>query len=292
MDYLDPSTLAATLQTLVAAWGLKVLGALAIVLIGRLVAGSLRALAARGFKGARVDETLVPFLANLVYAGVLTFVILAALQVLGVPTTSAIAVVGAAGLAVALAFQGTLSNFSSGVLLLTFRPFKVGDFVEAAGVSGTVQEVGVFFSILHTPDNIRVVMPNSKVSGEVVLNYTANDTRRIDLVMGVGYDDDLEVAMRTMHEVITADERVLTEPEPMVAVHELGASSVDFVVRPWVRTEDYWATRWALTRALKERLEAAGCNIPYPQRDVHLFHENAPPTAEATAEASAEATTG
>lgn len=291
MDYLDPSTLAATLQTLVAAWGLKVLGALAIVLIGRLVAGSLRALAARGFKGARVDETLVPFLANLVYAGVLTFVILAALQVLGVPTTSAIAVVGAAGLAVALAFQGTLSNFSSGVLLLTFRPFKVGDFVEAAGVSGTVQEVGVFFSILHTPDNIRVVMPNSKVSGEVVLNYTANDTRRIDLVMGVGYDDDLEVAMRTMHEVITADERVLTEPEPMVAVHELGASSVDFVVRPWVRTEDYWATRWALTRALKERLEAAGCNIPYPQRDVHLFHENATPTVEATAEATTEATT-
>lgn len=286
MDYLDPSTLAATLQTLVAAWGLKVLGALAIVLIGRLVAGSLRALAARGFKGAHVDDTLVPFLANLVYAGVLTFVILAALQVLGVPTTSAIAVVGAAGLAVALAFQGTLSNFSSGVLLLTFRPFKVGDFVEAAGVSGTVQEVGVFFSILHTPDNIRVVMPNSKVSGEVVLNYTANDTRRIDLVMGVGYDDDLEVAMRTMHEVITADERVLTEPEPTVAVHELGASSVDFVVRPWVRTEDYWATRWALTRALKERLEAAGCNIPYPQRDVHLFHENAPPTAEVTAEAT------
>lgn len=288
MDYLDPSTLAATLQTLVAAWGLKVLGALAIVLIGRLVAGSLRALAARGFKGAHVDDTLVPFLANLVYAGVLTFVILAALQVLGVPTTSAIAVVGAAGLAVALAFQGTLSNFSSGVLLLTFRPFKVGDFVEAAGVSGTVQEVGVFFSILHTPDNIRVVMPNSKVSGEVVLNYTANDTRRIDLVMGVGYDDDLEVAMRTMHEVITADERVLTEPEPTVAVHELGASSVDFVVRPWVRTEDYWATRWALTRALKERLEAAGCNIPYPQRDVHLFHENAPPTAEVTTEATAD----
>jgi small conductance mechanosensitive channel len=288
MDYLDPSTLAATLQTLVAAWGLKVLGALAIVLIGRFVAGSLRALAARGFKGAQVDDTLVPFLANLIYAGVLTFVILAALQVLGVPTSSAIAVIGAAGLAVALAFQGTLSNFSAGVLLLTFRPFKVGDFVETAGVSGTVKEIGVFFSILHTPDNIRVVMPNSKISGEVIRNFTANDTRRIDLVMGVGYDDDLEVAIRVMGEVLEADERVLAEPEPTVAVHELGASSVDFVVRPWVRTEDYWATRWALTRALKERLEAAGCNIPYPQRDVHLFHENAPPTAEVAAEATAD----
>jgi small conductance mechanosensitive channel len=280
MDNFDPSTVASTLQALVAAWGLKVVGALAIILIGRLVAGSLRSLGTRGFTRAQIDETLVPFLANLIYAGVLTFVILAALQVLGVPTSSAIAVIGAAGLAVALAFQGTLSNFSSGVLLLTFRPFKVGDFVETAGVSGTVKEIGVFFSILHTPDNIRVVMPNSKISGEVIRNFTANDTRRIDLVMGVGYEDDLELAMRTMHEVVEADERVLADPETTVAVHELGASSVDFVVRPWVRTEDYWATRWALTRALKERLEAAGCTIPYPQRDVHLFHENAPLAAE------------
>lgn len=276
MEALDLSNVVTTVQELLATWGLKVLAALAIVILGRMVAGWIRRLSARGLGRATLDETLVPFLANLVYAGVLTFVILAALQVLGVPTTSAIAVLGAAGLAVALAFQGSLSNFSSGVLLLTFRPFRVGDFVEAAGVNGTVQEVGVFFSVLHTPDNIRIVMPNSKISGEVIKNYTTNDTRRVDLVMGVGYDDDLDLAIRTIHEVLGEDDRVLEEPAPVVAVDNLGASSVDILVRPWVKSEDYWATKWALTKALKERLEAAGCNIPFPQRDVHLFYENAP----------------
>ena len=276
MEALDLSNVVTTVQELLATWGLKALAALAIVILGRMVAGWIRRLSARGLARTKFDETLVPFLANLVYAGVLTFVILAALQVLGIPTTSAIAVLGAAGLAVALAFQGSLSNFSSGVLLLTFRPFRVGDFVEAAGVSGTVQEVGVFFSILHTPDNIRIVMPNSKISGEVIKNYTTNDTRRVDLVMGVGYDDDLDLAIRTIHEVLDDDERVLADPAPVVAVDNLGASSVDIVVRPWVKTEDYWEVRRALTKALKERLEAAGCNIPYPQRDVHLFYENAP----------------
>jgi small conductance mechanosensitive channel len=276
MPSLDLSTLATTVQELVAAWGLKALGALAIGLLGRVVAGWVRALTARGLERARFDVTLVPFLANLAYAGLLTFVILAALQVLGVPTSSAIAVLGAAGLAVALAFQGTLSNFSSGVMLLTFRPFKVGDFVEAAGVSGTVHEVGVFFSVLHTPDNIRVVVPNSKISGEIIKNYTTNENRRVDLVMGVGYDDDLDLAIRTIHDIVAAEERILAEPAPLVAVDALGASSVDLVVRPWVSTPDYWNVRRDLIKALKEGLEAAGCTIPYPQRDVHLFHENAP----------------
>jgi small conductance mechanosensitive channel len=263
-------------QELLATWGLRALGALAIVLLGRLVAGWVRALTSRGLERARFDATLVPFLANLAYAGLLTFVILAALQVLGIPTSSAIAVLGAAGLAVALAFQGTLSNFSSGVMLLTFRPFKVGDFVEAAGVSGTVREVGVFFSVLHTPDNIRVVVPNSKISGEIIKNYTTNENRRVDLVMGVGYDDDLDLAIRTIHDIVAAEERILAEPAPLVAVDALGASSVDLVVRPWVSTPDYWNVRRDLIKALKEGLEAAGCTIPYPQRDVHLFHENAP----------------
>lgn len=276
MDSMDLSAALATLQELLATWGLKALAALGIFFVGRIIAGWARKLATRGLTRAQFDATLVPFLANLAYAGLLTFVILAALQVLGIPTSSAIAVLGAAGLAVALAFQGSLSNFSSGVLLLTFRPFKVGDFVEAAGVSGTVQEVGVFFSTLHTPDNVRIVMPNSKISGEVIKNYTSNETRRVDLVMGVGYDDDLDLAIRTIQEVLSEEDRVLAEPEPLVAVDNLGASSVDIVVRPWVKTDDYWGARRDLTKALKERLEAAGCNIPYPQRDVHLFYENAP----------------
>ena len=203
--------------------------------------------------------------------GLLVLVILSAAGVLGINTTSFIAVLGAAGLAVALAFQGTLSNFSSGVMLLTFRPFKVGDFVEIAGIAGTVREVGVFFSTLSTPDNVRITVPNSSISGEIIKNYSANETRRVDLVIGVAYDDDLETAIRTCTTVLEEDPRVLEDPAPVVAVHELGDSSVNLVVRPWVAGSDYWAARWDLTRRLKERLEAAGCSIPYPQRDVHLF---------------------
>ncbi len=285
MDSLDLPALVSTVQGLLATWGLKVLGALAIVVVGRILAGWLRGLSAKGLRRARMDETLVPFLANLIYAGLLAFVILSALQVLGIPTTSAVAVLGAAGLAVALAFQGTLSNFSSGVMLLTFRPFRVGDFVEAGGVSGTVKEIGVFLSTLATPDNVSIVVPNSKISGEIIKNYTTNDTRRVDLVMGVGYDDDLDVAIRTIHEVLDADDRVLAEPERLVAVDNLGASSVDIVVRPWVATPDYWGAKRDLTKALKEELEAAGCNIPYPQRDLHLFYENAPVTGDGQATA-------
>lgn len=270
---LDLSSAIASIQTLVAAWGLKVLGALAILVVGRVVAGWIRGLTVRALGRARIDETLTPFLATLVYAALLAFVILAALQLLGVPTTSAVAILGAAGLAVALAFQGTLSNFSSGVMLLTFRPFRVGDFVEAAGVSGTVKEIGIFMSTLATPDNIRVIMPNSKISGEIIKNYSANDTRRIDLVVGVHYDDDLDLAMRTISDIVAREDRLLDDPAPLVKVDELGASSVDFVVRPWVRTEDYWDVRRDLVKALKEGVEAAGLSFPFPQRDVHLMQE-------------------
>lgn len=270
---VDMSELALGLQALFAVWGLKVLGAIAVVIIGRMVAGWLRRLTRRGLERSRFDATLVPFIANVVYTILLVLVLLSAAGVLGINTTSFIAVLGAAGLAVALAFQGTLSNFSSGIMLLTFRPFHVGDFVEAGGVAGTVKEIGIFMTTLATPDNVRIVVPNSTISGEIIKNYSANETRRIDLVMGVGYDDDLNVAIRTMTEVLAADERVLDDPAPVVAVHELGDSSVNLVVRPWVMTSDYWATRWELTKTLKESIEAAGCSIPFPQRDVHLFQE-------------------
>lgn len=273
---LQLDALLPTLQSLAAEWGLKVLGAVAVVIVGRLIAGWFRGLTTRGLTRASFDPTLVPFLANLVFIALMTFVLISAAGLVGIPMTSFVAVIGAAGLAVALAFQGTLSNFSSGVMLLTFRPFKVGDFVEVGGVSGTVQEIGIFVTTLHTPDNVRIVVPNTKISGDTIKNYSANPTRRIDLVMGVGYGDDLNVAIRTIREVLGEEDRVLAEPEPQVAVSELGDSSVNIVVRPWVNAEDYWGTRFDLTKELKERLEAAGCEIPFPQRDVHFFYENAP----------------
>lgn len=195
---------------------------------------------------------------------------------MGIPIGSFVAVTGAAGLAVALAFQGSLSNFSSGVMLLTFRPFKVGDYVEAAGVGGTIQETGVFATTLTTPDNVRIVVPNSAISSDTIKNYSANPTRRIDLVMQVSYRDNLDLALRTIESVLADEARILDDPAPLLAASELGDSSVSIAVRPWVSGGDYWGTRFDLTRELKERLESAGFRIPPPQRDLHFFHENPP----------------
>ncbi|MGI9591634.1 MAG: mechanosensitive ion channel family protein [Myxococcota bacterium] len=196
--------------------------------------------------------------------------LIAVLNLFGIQTASVIAVLGAAGLAVGLAMQGTLSNFAAGVMLLIFRPFKLGDWVEVAGTAGSVQEIGIFTTVLHTGNNRRIIIPNSSVYGDTITNYSANETRRIDLVIGIGYDDDIGQAVDTIGRVLSAETRVLKEPEPQIAVSELGDSSVNLVVRPWCASSDYWSTRFDLTRELKEQLEAAGCSIPYPQRDVHL----------------------
>ena len=271
-DALDPQALASTATDLLSEWGLQVLGALVVLVVGWTLAKWIRRMVRRSLGRTQIDETLVPFLSSLVYYSVLIFVGLAVLNLFGVQTASMIAVLGAAGFAVGLALQGTLANFSSGIMLLIFRPFGVGDYVEVADQSGTVAEIGVFATRIDTPDNVRITVPNSEVFGNVVKNYNANETRRIDLVMGIGYDDDIGGAMETIWRVLGEEDRVLEEPEPKVAVHELGGSSVNLVVRPWCATPDYWATRWSLTRRLKEQLEADGYSIPYPQRDVHL-HE-------------------
>lgn len=273
MPQIDFSGLGDLVRTLIAAWGLKVVGALAVLMIGRWIAGWLRGASRRAFERSGFDATLTPFLSNVVYTGLLLLVLLSAAAVLGINTTAFIAVLGAAGLAVALAFQGTLANFAAGVMLLTFRPFKAGDFVEAAGVAGSVREIGVFMSTLATPDNVEIILPNSEISGAIIKNYSANETRRLDLVMGVSYDDDLSHAVDTMRRVVETDARVLADPAPVIAVHELADSSVNLVVRPWVKSADYWTARWDLTKALKETLERAGCTIPYPQRDVHIIQE-------------------
>lgn len=267
---IDIEALLLSASTVIAAWTPRVLGALAVLLVGLLLARSARNMARGALGRSKVDPMLAPFISGVVHVGLVVLVAIAAVNTLGVSTTSFVAVLGAAGLAVALAFQDTFSNFAAGVMLLTFRPFEIGNFVEVGGQSGTVRAVGIFSSVLATPDNIEIRIPNSQIFGQTIRNFSANDTRRIDLVVGVGYDDDLGVAVRTCMDVVSSDPRVLAEPAPVVAVHELGDSSVNLVVRPWVSTTDYWATRWDLTRALKENLEAAGCSIPYPQRDVHL----------------------
>ena len=271
----DLDALLATTTLVVATWTPKVLGALAVFLFGRMFAGWARKIAQKGFSASGLDEILIPFLSGLVHVSIMVMVAVTAIGVLGVSTASFVAVLGAAGLAIALAFQGTFSNFAAGIMLLTFRPFNVGDFVEVGGSAGTVREVGIFSCVLNTGDNVEIRVPNTQIFGATIKNYSANDTRRIDLMVGVAYDDDLGVAVRTCLDVLAADSRVLGEPASVVAVHELGDSSVNLVVRPWVQAADYWTTRWDLTRALKENLEAAGCSLPFPQRDVHMHQPSA-----------------
>ncbi len=257
-------------STILAGWGLKVLGALVVLFIGRQVAKGIR----RGIRAAlergKTDATLVPFISSLAYYLVLAFVVIAVLGMVGIQTASIIAVLGAAGLAVGLALQGTLSHFASGIMLLVFRPFKQGDYIQAAGVSGTVDAVGVFTTSLTTPDNVAIVIPNSSVWGATIRNYATHATRRLDMVLGIGYADNIGTAIDTINRVLQAEARILPEPAPVVAVDELADSSVNLVVRPWCKREDYWQLRCDLTRALKEELERAGCSIPFPQRDVHL----------------------
>jgi len=261
-------------------WGFKVVGAIALLIVGRMVAGLLRKLTRRAMKRAAVDATLIPFLSSLVYYLALAVVLIAVLGLFGIQTTSLVAILGAAGLAVGLALQGTLSHFASGIMLLIFRPFRVGDVVEVGGTTGKVQEIGIFTTTLTSPDNIKITVPNSQVYGSTIKNMNGYDTRRVDMVMGVSYDDDLGVAMETMSRIVREDSRVLADPEPQIAVAELADSSVNFVVRPWCRAEDYWNVKFDLTRRLKEELEAVGCSIPYPQRDGHLLQAQQAPAPE------------
>jgi small conductance mechanosensitive channel len=258
------------LSETISEYGLSVIGAIVVLIAGRIVAGIIRSSVRKGLTRAKMDAALVPFIANMVYYLVIAFVVVAVLSLFGIQTTSLIAVLGAAGLAVGLALQGTLSNFAAGVMLLIFRPFKIGDFVDAGGTAGSVIEIGVFSTTMHTPDNVRITVPNSGVYGQTIKNYTANDTRRNDLLIGISYDDDIGRAMETITKVVTSDSRVLKDPAPVIAVAELGDSSVNLVVRPWCKKEDYWGLRFDLTRQIKEQLEAAGCSIPFPQQDVHM----------------------
>jgi small conductance mechanosensitive channel len=270
MDVSVEETLNSALG-LLSTWGLQVVGAIVVLILGRWIARMIRRGVVRALERAKTDESLVPFVSGIAYYLALTVVLIAVLSLFGIETTSLVAVLGAAGLAVGLAMQGTLSNFSAGVMLLVFRPFKNGDVVEAAGVKGSIVEIGIFSTVLKSPDNVKITVPNSAIYGETISNYTAFDTRRNDMVLGISYADDIGRAIDVIKRILAADDRVLSEPEAAVFVGNLGDSSVDIVLRPWCKTEDYWGLRADVTRRLKEEIEAAGCSIPYPQSDVHVI---------------------
>ncbi len=252
-------------------YGLSVIGAILLLIVGRIAAGIGRGITVKALEKRKTDPALVPFLSKAVYYLIWTVVLIAVLGLFGIQTASLVAVLGAAGLAIGLALQGTLSHFAAGVMLLIFRPFTIGDFVEAGGAVGSIEEIGLFGTTVKTPDNVKIIVPNGLIWGGKISNYNGYETRRIDLVVGISYDDDIQKAIDTIEALLDADSRVLKDPSPTVAVSNLGDSSVDLIVRPWCAGADYWPLRADLTRALKEQLEGAGCSFPYPQQDVHMF---------------------
>jgi small conductance mechanosensitive channel len=251
--------------------GVRVGLALAIFVFGRWLAIFVTKMVKRAMAKADVEETLMTFLGNLLYYVLLAAVVIATINQLGIQTTSLLAVLGAAGLAIGLALQGSLSNFAAGVMIVGFRPYKVGDFIEAGGVTGVVEQVQIFTTVMRTGDNKKIIVPNSQVMAGEITNYSANPTRRVDLVAGCGYDDDLDKVRGVLESIVADDDRILSDPAPVIAVSELADSSVNFVVRPWVKSDDYWGVYFALTEQIKKRFDAEGIAIPYPQTDVHLY---------------------
>jgi small conductance mechanosensitive channel len=266
--------IAMKLQDWVVFYGLQIIAAIAILLIGRYVAILARNILRRVMRKSNVEETLIYFVSNVAYVALLVFVVIAALGQLGVHTASFVAVIGAAGLAVGLALQGSLSNFAAGVLMIIFKPFKVGDYIEAAGVAGTVAEIGIFTTELKTPDSKKVIVPNAKATGDNIINYSALGQRRVDIVAGVSYRDDLDKVRRVLEQIMAEDDRILKDPAPTIAVLALGQSSVDFAVRPWVKATDYWGVMFDTQEKIKKRFDAEGISIPFPQRDVHVYNAN------------------
>ena len=253
----------------------KILGAVAIFVLGRLLATFFANLVGRLMEKSRADYTLTGFVKNLTRISLLVFTVIAALGALGVETTPLIAVIGAAGLAVGFALQSSLSNIASGIMLVVFQPFKVGNYINAGGTSGVVEEIRIFNTILRTFDNRKIIVPNSRVTADNITNYSAKETRRIDLEFSIGYGDDLKLTRSILERIVKADGRILKDPAPEIGVLKLGESSVDFFVRPWVKASDYWPVKCDLLEKVKLTFDDEGISIPFPQRDVHLYQATA-----------------
>ena len=254
-------------------WGIKVIGAIAVFIIGKWIASFLTNLVKKALENAKTDITLIKFLGDLTYFALFVLVIIAALGTLGVNTTSFAAIIAAAGLAIGLALQQNVSNFGAGVIILFLRPFKIGDFVEAGGATGVIETIGIFNTAFKTGDNKIIIVPNSNIIGNNIVNYSKEAIRRIDLVIGVGYEDDLKLVKNTLENILNTHEKILKDPAPAVALAELADSSVNFNVRPWVKSEDYWSVRSELLEKIKLTFDEKGINIPYPQMDIHIDKE-------------------
>ncbi len=263
------------LQDIAVVYGVKIVAAILVLIIGMWVAKAVVGAVRKLMEKKGVDSTLAGFCCSLLSVGLKAFVVIAALEKLDVKTASFIAILGAAGLAIGLALQGSLANFAAGVLMLIFKPFKVGDVIDAGGSVGSVLEIGIFTTIMKSPDNKKMIVPNAAVTGGTITNINTFGTRRVDLVAGIGYSDDIDKAKKVLEDIIAADERILKDPEVTIAVVELADSSVNFVVRPWVNSADYWGVYFDTTETIKKRFDEEGISIPFPQRDVHVYeHKN------------------
>ncbi len=256
-------------------YGLKLIAAIVVFLIGKMVANWVKKLVARVMNKGGLDPIIVGFTSSIAYIAMMAFVIVAALGQLGIQTTSFIAILGAAGLAIGLALQGSLANFAAGFLMIIFRPFKVGDYIEGGGVSGTVQAIHIFTTTLTTPDNKTIIVPNANIGNNNITNYSTQATRRVDLTVGVAYDADLKEVRSILEDIVSKDGRILKDPAHQIAVSELADNSVNFVFRLWVNSADYWDVFFDANETVKNRFDEAGIGIPFPQRDVHLYEHKA-----------------
>ena len=270
---LDAQLNSEAIWLLVIHWSGRILAALVIFLIGRWLAKAFIGFFVRAAAGAEMDKTLSRFLSNLINIALMILIALTALSALGVNTTNFLAIFGAIGLAVGLALKDSFSNFAAGVMLVFFRPFKSGDFIEAAGISGIVQSISIFNTVLKTPDNRVIIVPNSLIHADTITNHSAEDMRRIDLIIGIGYNDDIARAKALIQGVLSQNDRVLDQPPPSMMLLDLGESSVDIAVRPWTKSADYWSVRSELLENIKRALEHAGLSLPYPQRDLHIVEK-------------------
>jgi small conductance mechanosensitive channel len=267
LDFLEKN------QQLILSYSVKVLVALVILYLGRWLSKSLTRMLEKALIHRKVDRAVVSFLSGIIQAAIMVATILIALSQVGIQTASFIAILGAAGLAIALALQGSLSNFASGVLIILFRPFRAGDFVDAAGVSGVVEKIEIFQTVLKSPDNKRIIVPNSQITGSAIINYSAEKTRRVDLTVGISYESDLKKAKQLLEQILKADSRILAEPAPVIAVGALADSSVNILIRPWVNAADYWPVYWDTLEKIKLTFDEHQIVIPFPQMDLHFKKE-------------------
>jgi len=271
---MDTTEIINSITQIAADFGLRLLYAVLIIFVGRWVVKLLLKIIKSALEKTTVEETVRIFVANLLSTLLMVIIFIAAINQLGIETTSIIAMLGAAGLAIGLALQGSLANFAAGILIVIFRPYKVGDYIEAGSAAGTVLDIQIFSTVLKTPDNKVVVVPNGTIMDSSIINYTGQETRRVDIIASCGYEDDIDKVKDILQDILNRDERILEEPEPRIAVSELADNSINFIVRPWVKSSDVLSVKYSILEQIKKRFDAEGISIPYPQRDVHIYNHD------------------